>query len=363
MANTDQAISDIAFVEVYTPMAKLMAYWHTRALGFKLVASFTSPEGKPGIASYVVKSCRICLVFTSAYPDGVQGADSEVWSFITKNYCGVKRIALYVSSVTDVFNNSVAKGAFPAKLPVVLQDEFGIVEEAAIKLYDNSEIMFINTSAYRGAFKPGYSVCEFGKESDNFLLQSIDHIAGEVRVNEMDFWTDYLSSVIGTSLVQSIKSSEDNKTGMLLNINQSAGKEITLVIAQPENVFLKSKVQQNIERFGPGIHHLAFATNNIFETIKRFSENGVEFVGFPASYYTLLRESKEFGDLDIDNLEKLGILVDKENDAYLFQKFIKPLSDRPFFLYEIVQRVNGYDGFALKNINVLKKAEEIEIMK
>jgi 4-hydroxyphenylpyruvate dioxygenase len=66
--------------------------------------------------------------------------------------------------------------------------------------------------------------------------------------------------------------------------------------------------------------------------------------------------------MDIDNLEKYGILIDKEGDTYLLQKFIKPISERPFFLYEIVQRVNGYNGFALKNINVLKKAEEMQIM-
>ncbi|HYD22491.1 MAG TPA: 4-hydroxyphenylpyruvate dioxygenase, partial [Flavipsychrobacter sp.] len=80
-------------------------------------------------------------------------------------------------------------------------------------------------------------------------------------------------------------------------------------------------------------------------------------------YYDLLRSNDDMKDLDIDALQECGILVDKEDDTYLLQKFIKPISDRPFFIYEIVQRTNGYNGFALKNINVLKKAEEMEVMK
>jgi len=134
-------------------------------------------------------------------------------------------------------------------------------------------------------------------------------------------------------------------------------------MAEPDGYTGVSKVQQNIDKFGPGIHHLAFATDDIIATVNTFTEKGVEFVSFPRSYYGLLRENPDFKDIDIDLLESNGILIDKEDDTYLLQKFIKPISDRPFFLYEIVQRVNGYNGFALKNINVLKAAEELEIMK
>jgi 4-hydroxyphenylpyruvate dioxygenase len=150
---------------------------------------------------------------------------------------------------------------------------------------------------------------------------------------------------------------------MILNINQSLDKKLTLVMAEPDDYTRPSKVQQNIDRFGPGIHHLAFATDDIVKTINAFTAQSVEFVTFPSSYYDLLRSNKEFDDMDIDQLQRNGILIDKEDDTYLLQKFIKPISDRPFFLYEIVQRVNGYNGFALKNINVLKKAEELQIMR
>jgi 4-hydroxyphenylpyruvate dioxygenase len=211
-------------------------------------------------------------------------------------------------------------------------------------------------------FKPGYKPTYVRKNASSFF-SSVDHIASEVRINESSFWTKYLTNSIGTKLVQSIQKSHDNTTGMILNISQSSNKNLTFVIAEPSDYLVKSKVQQNIETFGPGIHHLAFATDDLAGVVEELSVRGVDFVNISPAYYDLLRSNEEFNNIDIDTLQKNGILIDKEGDTFLLQKFIKTISDRPFFFYEIVQRVNGYNGFALKNINILKKAEEIEIIK
>jgi 4-hydroxyphenylpyruvate dioxygenase len=351
----------IDHIEIYTPMAKALAYWHARALGFSVTAYADHETGSFGSTSFVLTSGNIRLVLTSAYPSS-QPANEEITTFIARNYCGVKRIALQTDDVKLLFAKSVANGAIPLKFPVAVEDEHGIIEEAAIKLYDHSEITFINRSAYKGVFKPGYKARFPDVSQSASLLSEVDHIASEVRSNEINYWTSYLTAAIGTQLVQSIQRGEENRTGMILNINQSSDKKLTLVMAEPDTHTRPSKVQQNIDRFGPGIHHLAFATDDIVAAIKAFTAEGVEFVSFPPSYYDLLRSNKEFEDMDIDQLQQNGILIDKEDDTYLLQKFIKPISDRPFFLYEIVQRVNGYNGFALKNINVLKKAEELQIM-
>lgn len=351
---------NIDYIEIYTPMAKSLAYWHTEALGFTVCSFKNSETGVLGLSSYVLRSGEVTLVITSTYPS-FQSANNEVSSFIATNYCGVKRIALNVPSVTDAFDLAINNGAFPIKFPSTTSDEDGSIHDAAIKLYDNSEITFINRDEYFGNFKPGYRATKNDHKTEYF--NSIDHIASEVRINEMSFWTNYLENCIGTSLVQKILKGIDNKTGMMLNINQTLDKKLTFVIAEPSNYKGNSKVQQNIDAFGPGIHHIAFRTNDLITTTQAMLSKNVEFINFPASYYDLLRSNPEFKNIDIDALQRLNILCDKEDETLLFQKFIKPISDRPFFLYEIVERVNGYSGFALKNINVLKKAEEIEIMK
>lgn len=351
----------IDHVEIYTPMAKALAYWHCQALGFQLVAELGPEHTKTGLCSYVLTSLNIRLVLTSSFPIGKATGPADVSAFIATNYCGVKRFALQVDSVIAAFENSVENGAFPVKYPETIKNDAGYIESAAIKLYDSSEIVFINRNNYTGVFKPGYKQVK-NKAQRTPLFSDIDHIASEVRINEGDFWTRYLQNTIGTQLVQTIESGADNLTGMVLKINQSVDKQLTLVIAEPETYQKASKVQANIETFGPGIHHLAFSTDDLFKTVHELIDKDVEFVSFPPSYYALLRQNPDFSDFDIDKLEKWGILIDKEEDSYLLQKFVKPISDRPFFFYEIVQRVNGYEGFALKNINVLKKAEEIEIM-
>ncbi|HEX8658038.1 MAG TPA: Long-chain-fatty-acid--CoA ligase [Hymenobacter sp.] len=352
----------IDYVEIFTPMAKALAYWHTHALGFSVTAYRNADTGAKGEASYVLESNQVRLVLTSSYPTNAGQPGTEAAAFIAKQYCGVKRIALRVPSVGEAFSNSIAGGAIPLKFPAISRDGDGWVEEAAIKLYDDSEITFINRDDYFGVFKPGYVA---GKTTPSLVtfFSTIDHIAAEVRVNEARYWTDYLQATVGTSLVQSIGRSAENKTGMLLCVNQSADQNLTLVVAEPDVHSKESKVQRNIDIFGPGIHHLAFSTPDLMETAHELAVRQVEFVNFPPAYYQLLRENEDFREVDIDAMERLGIIVDKEEDTFLLQKFIKPISDRPFFIYEIVQRINGYDGFALRNINILKKAEEMEVMK
>jgi 4-hydroxyphenylpyruvate dioxygenase len=355
---------EIDYVEIIAPMVKPLVYWHVHALGFTLIACSDIESGRPCFSSYLLKSGKINLLLTSAYPMSKVVSDESVRSFIAHNYCGVKRIALKVDSVKDVFAESVSKGAFPVLFPTETEDTNGSIVQAAIRLYDDREIVFCNRSRYGGIFQPGYNACIQHTNGGQEYLSFIDHIAAELRINECNYWSDYLTRAIGTEVVQSIRPGAENKTGMILNINQSFDRNLTLVMAEPDSYRNPSKVQKNIDAFGPGIHHLAFSTDDLVSAAKIFKTKGVEFVNFPSSYYNLLRNSGEFHHLeaiDIDVLEENGIIVDKEGDTFLLQKFIKPISDRPFFLYEIVQRVNGYNGFALKNINVLKKAEEMEI--
>lgn len=361
----DKLITDyeIAYIELYTPMAKLLAHWHQQVLGFTLEGAYASTGPRDNKVSFVLRSGDIQLVLTSTFPSLDQtDSHSEITAFIARNQCGVKRVAVSTPDVYASFARAVKNGGIVLREPSTLKGPEGEITEAAIKLYEDNEILFIDRKNYTGYFKPGYrKIAPSGKPSQA-LFSSVDHIASELRVDETEFWTNYLTRTIGTSLVQSINKSTENKTGMTLNINQSGNKKLTFVMAEPDGTGTSSKVLDNINKFGPGIHHLAFSTEDIVSTIKTIESNNVEFVNIPSAYYTLLRENPDMKDMNIDLLEKHGILIDKEGDTFLYQKFIKPYGDRPFFFYEIVQRVNGYSGFALKNINVLKKAEEYNIM-
>ena len=201
----------IDYVEIYTPMAKALAYWHSQALGFNLVAVADQENS----SSYVLRSNKVCLVLTASFPTCNQSAVSnEVTSFIAQNYCSVKRFALHVTSVKEAFENAIANGAILTKFPIIMKDEDGYVEEAAIKLYDHNDITFINREFYKGEFKPGYKARNASGKKKS-LLHEIDHIASELRINEIHHWTNYLTKTIVTEHVQSITRSEENKIGQI----------------------------------------------------------------------------------------------------------------------------------------------------
>ena len=73
----------------------------------------------------------------------------------------------------------------------------------------------------------------------------------------------------------------------------------------------------------------------------------------------LLRE--RIGELDepLEEIKRLGILVDKDQDGYLLQIFTRPVEDRPTVFYEIIQR-KGSRGFGKGNFKALFEAIELE---
>jgi 4-hydroxyphenylpyruvate dioxygenase len=107
------------------------------------------------------------------------------------------------------------------------------------------------------------------------------------------------------------------------------------------------------------VQHVALATNNIVHTVKKLQEQGIEFLRVPHTYYTELQ--KRIGSIDepIDELEKLGILVDRDDEGYMLQIFTRPVEDRPTLFYEIIQR-KGSRSFGKGNFKALFEAIERE---
>ena len=88
-------------------------------------------------------------------------------------------------------------------------------------------------------------------------------------------------------------------------------------------------------------------------------ENGVEFLEVPDTYYTNIQERVGEIKEDINELKKLGILIDRDEEGYLLQLFTKPIEDRPTLFIEIIQR-RGSRGFGQGNFKALFEAIERE---
>lgn len=351
-----------AFIELYVGMAKMVTYWHVKAMGFEL-KGYRGPEtGEEDTLSYLLEKGDIRILITSA----AKPSSFEVLSFVDRHGNGVKRIAYAVPNVEEAYQTALDRGGIPRQDVTRIEDEHGYVETAALRLLDRKEILFFNNDNYNGVFMPGFqphSIKGFEPDFDNGF-QYIDHIAYGLHTNEMAYWCDnYFHKIFGGEVVQDIGPGDviTEYSGLLLRLLSSAGHKLHNVFVEPQNHKRASQVQEYIEAYyGSGIQHMAFATDNIFETVERMRNSGIDFVTYPKSYYDLLREENRAPAEVIDKVEKYNVLVDEEDGAFLFQTFTKPFGDRPTFFYEVIQRTGGYSGFALDNITQLFRAVERE---
>ena len=351
------------YIEFYVGSAKMWAYWHAKAMAFNIVGYCGPETGVKDKTSYFLVKNNMKFVITSA----IKPSNYEVASFVEKHGDGVKRWSLSVEDVQEAFDTAVKIGGIPVRSPKRFDDKNGYIEEAAIKLYDDAEIVFINRDNYKGIFRPGFGkpIQKINITAQDSGLQEVDHVVGNVRTNEMNLWENYLNKTLNleTFLEFGAGDISTQYSALLSKVvrSKNGGGGIKNPINEPYEGLKKSQIEEYIdEYFGSGIQHIAISTNNIIATIKALRENGVEFLTVPESYYDLLKEKKlsKMITENIDDLKKYGILCDTEGKGYLLQLFTKPIGDRPTFFYEIIQRREGAEGFGQGNFQALFESIE-----
>jgi 4-hydroxyphenylpyruvate dioxygenase len=135
---------------------------------------------------------------------------------------------------------------------------------------------------------------------------------------------------------------------------------IKFPINEPASGRRKSQIEEYLDFYhGPGVQHVAMATNNIIETVSNLLSRGVQFLHIPSDYYDTLVDRVGEIDEEIDALRQLGILVDRDDEGYLLQIFTKPVQNRPTIFYEIIQR-KGAKSFGKGNFKALFESIERE---
>ena len=122
----------------------------------------------------------------------------------------------------------------------------------------------------------------------------------------------------------------------------------------------RSQIEEYLDFYGgPGVQHVAMLTGDIIDTVERLRRQGVAFLHVPTTYYDDL--TARIGSIDepLDELARLGILVDRDDEGYMLQIFTKPVQDRPTLFFEIIQR-EGSKSFGKGNFKALFEAIERE---
>jgi 4-hydroxyphenylpyruvate dioxygenase len=233
---------------------------------------------------------------------------------------------------------------------------------SGIHIYGETVHVFVERKNYTGIFLPGFVKWEPRYRPEPAGLKYVDHIVGNVGWGEMNAWVDFYSKVMGFSQLISFddKDISTEYTALMSKVMANSNLRIKFPINEPAAGKKKSQIEEYIDFYrGPGVQHIAMATDNIVETVTALRDRGVEFLQVPENYYQTLTERVGKIDESIEPLKELGILVDRDEDGYLLQIFSRPVEDRPTVFFEIIQR-KGAKSFGKGNFKALFEAIELE---
>lgn len=344
-------------VEFYVGNARQAAYFYRAAFGMSL-AAYSGPEtGRRDRTSYVVEQGKIRFVFTTSLRPG-----TPIAVHVARHGDGVRVIALEVDDARAAWRETTARGGLSVAEPAETEDEHGRVITASIATYGDTIHTFVERGHYNGAFLPGFRAEQHDAIARPTGLKHVDHMVGNVGWHAMNEWVDFYAKVMGFQLYQHFDDNDISTeySALMSKVMANGNGFVKFPINEPAEGARKSQIEEYLDFYGgPGVQHIALATDDILATVSQMQKQGVEFLTIPHSYYTEL--SKRVGRIDepIEELERLGILVDRDDEGYMLQIFTRPVEDRPTLFYEIIQR-KGSRSFGKGNFKALFEAIERE---
>lgn len=326
-------------------------------MGFQPLAYAGLSTGLKDRESYVLVQDKIRLVLTSPLKGG-----TEIGRLHDLHGDTVRCVALWVEDATQAFNTAVTRGAQPVMEPCSFEDEHGTCVRAQIQSFGNTIHEFVERKAYDGPFMPGYQAWNPEYRPEPVGLKFIDHMVSNVDEGEMNTWVNWYADVMGFKQLISFDDNDISTkfTALMSKVMSNGNGRVKFPINEPAPGLKKSQIEEYLEfHGGPGIQHIAVATDDVISTVRQLRARGIEFLRVPDNYYDTLLERVGDIDEDLSPLRELGILVDRDDEGYLLQIFTKPVQPRPTVFFEIIQR-KGATSFGKGNFKALFEAIERE---
>ncbi|MDO5684178.1 MAG: 4-hydroxyphenylpyruvate dioxygenase [Propionibacteriaceae bacterium] len=344
-------------IELWVGNARATAGFLMSAFGFRSIA-YAGPEtGRRDSVSHVLEQGNIRLVIT-----GGLSADSPITRHVARHGDGVHDLAWRVDGAATAYELATARGARTIREPWVERDDRGVLRLATVGTYGETQHTFVDRSDYPGRIlAPGYSAADRLPEpvGPDVGLTHIDHVVGNVEKGQLAHWVEFYEQVMGFAQLTHFDADQiSTQYSALMSTVVWDGNDIVMPINEPADGLRKSQIQEYIEAYaGPGVQHVALATDDIVTTVQALRERGVRFMTVPETYYADAQRRLADVDLPWAELERLNILVDRDERGYLLQIFTETVMDRPTVFFEIIQR-HGATGFGEGNFKALFEAIE-----
>lgn len=357
--------------------AKQSAVFYMTQFGFQPMAFRGLETGSRDLACHVVKLNETIIQFVSA----VKPNNATLNKFLLSHGDAVKDVAFRVSNIESLLEHSLSQGAELASPLEVITfggkdgslDKF-VLKRATIKTFGDVTHTFVERNYDYGPaqFLPGYSKASLEmapafKDLPPMRVLSADHIVGQFPTNKLDAITDWYCKVLNFKRYWSVDEKQifTENSGVKSHVMTNHNERVKMPLCE---VTLSKNAKSKAEEFvryndGSGIHHIALLTDDIVSVVANMRARGMDFLHTPDTYYDQLKDRLKGCPVqikqDIEQLRKLKILVDFDEQGYLLQIFTRPVQDRPTLVFEFIQRFN-HDGFGAGNFLALFKAIEAE---
>lgn len=217
----------------------------------------------------------------------------------------------------------------------------------AIRAPDGSLVYFVPAALGAGGlYEIDFDLTAAGAAAhEGAGLTRLDHVAMGLPVEALDTWTLFYRAVLGLEpgdslelsdpygLVRSMSVASANRAvRVVLNVSQSRSTQMARTIAA---------------QGGASVHHIAFASDDIFATMTKLRAAGASFVPISANYYDDLAARFDLPQTTLDRMREFDVLYERSADGEYFHAYTQSFAER--FFFEIVQRSGGYDGYGALN--------------
>ncbi|MFG2910231.1 4-hydroxyphenylpyruvate dioxygenase [Kitasatospora sp. NPDC048286] len=348
----------LSHVELYVTDATAAAEAFVDGYGFQVYATAerTGPHGAS--RSLALRTGDIVLVVT-------QGLDAghPATAYTDRHGDGIADIALTAVGARAAFADAVAREATvlaePAEadgwVTAVLGAGFDDVRHTLVQRPAGAEAH--GTPLPLPGFEPVTEPLPVPAEAP--ALTVLDHVAVSVRTGELAASTAYYERVFGYHAVYE-ELMVQGKEAMDSKAVRSPTGDITFTVLAPSPAHEAGHIGDFLERHGTGgVHHLAFATEDIVETVARLDKRGTVFLSTPEAYYDALAVRVDLDRHSVGELRAFGILADEDHTGQLFQIFTRTVHPKRTLFYEIIERI-GADTFGGGNVRALYDAVQSE---
>ena len=351
------SIHGIDHIELFVGDAQQSAFYYSAAFGFTVSGQGGPETGLVDQRSLLMTQAGINMVLTSGLTP-----EHPATEYVLRHGDGVAVIAMEVDDAVETFRELVSRGATALSEPKTYVDDDNTVVVAEVSGFGDVihrlvERRGANTTFLPASILPTHTELTVAEP----LVHLIDHFAVCVPGGQLTETVEFFRKVYE---FDEIFSEHIDVAGQGMNsvVVQSKSGLVTYTIIEPDTTLRPGQIDDFLDwHRGAGVQHVAMITDDIVSTVDRFAHRGVRFLKTPASYYETLESRVGPVDAPIEELGKLGILVDLDHWGQLLQIFAESTHVRRTFFMEIIER-RGAKLFGSGNIKALYEAKEREMV-